>query len=200
MIIDWITGNSVEVFGAAAGIIYVILEIRQSLWLWPIGIATSAAYIWIFFTARLYADMSLQVYYVLISIIGWYWWITGRQNNKDGSSEKKKMPVSRLKVKPGIVLFITLAGIYSIIYLVLYRFTDSPVPGWDAFITSVSVIATWMLARKIYEHWWLWIAVNSVSVTLCIMRGLYPTAVLYSIYGIMSVVGLAEWRKSIKRD
>lgn len=197
MIIDWITGNSVEVFGAVAGIIYVILEIRQSLWLWPVGIATSAAYIWIFFTARLYADMSLQVYYVLISILGWYWWIRGKWKGDIGNAEKKRMPVSRINFKLGIILFFILAGIYTIIYFVLYRFTNSPVPGWDAFITSVSIIATWMLARKIYEHWWLWIAVNSVSVILCFMRGLYPTAVLYTIYGTMSVVGLVEWKKSI---
>ena len=197
MIIDWITGNSVEIFGAAAGIIYVFLEIRQSLWLWPVGIATAAAYIWIFFTARLYADMSLQVYYVLISILGWYWWVTGKRNGKTGNAEKKRMPVSRINLKLAILLFFILAGIYTIIYFVLYRFTNSPVPGWDAFITSVSIIATWMLARKIYEHWWLWIAVNSVSVILCFMRGLYPTAVLYTIYGTMSVVGLVEWKKSI---
>jgi len=79
MIYDWFNDNLIEVFGALAGILYVVLEIRQSLWLWPVGIVTSAAYIIVFFTARLYADMSLQAYYVVISVLGWYWWMEGRR-------------------------------------------------------------------------------------------------------------------------
>jgi nicotinamide mononucleotide transporter len=82
-------------------------------------------------------------------------------------------------------------------WLVLTRLTDSPVPVRDAFITSLSIVATWMLARKIYEHWYLWIVVNFVSAILFITRGLYPTVILYLIYGIMSFVGLAAWKKTI---
>ena len=197
MIIDWISNNSIELFGALTGVVYVFLEIKQSLWLWPVGIATSAAYIWIFLTARLYADMSLQGYYVLISILGWYWWLTGKRKDGSGVENRKRMPVTRITLRQGAFLFLTLLVVYSCIFMILRSFTDSPVPGWDAFITSVSIVATWMLARKIYEHWWLWIAVNTVSVTLCIMRGLYPTAILYTVYGIMSVAGLLEWKKTI---
>ena len=74
MISDWITNNYIEIFGAVTGILYVFLEIRQTIWLWPVGIVTSAVYIWVFFTGKLYADMSLQGYYLVISILGWYWW------------------------------------------------------------------------------------------------------------------------------
>jgi len=73
--INWILSNYVEIFGAVAGIIYVFLEIRQNIWLWPVGIVTSAVYIYVFFTGKLYADMSLQGYYLAISVIGWYWWL-----------------------------------------------------------------------------------------------------------------------------
>jgi nicotinamide mononucleotide transporter len=82
-------------------------------------------------------------------------------------------------------------------YLVLARLTDSPVPGWDAFITSLSIIATWMLARKIYEHWYLWLIVNTVSAILFFARGLYPTFILYVVYGVMSFSGLRVWKKDI---
>jgi nicotinamide mononucleotide transporter len=74
------------------------------------------------------------------------------------------------------------------------------VPGWDSFITSLSIIATWMLARKIYEHWLLWIVVNSVAAVLFLSRGLYPTVILYVVYGIMSFVGLTAWKKTIRSD
>ena len=85
-------------------------------------------------------------------------------------------------------------------WLVLSRFTDSPVPGLDSFLTSLSIVATWMLARKIYEHWLLWIVVNSVSAVLFLTKGLYPTVILYVVYGIMSFAGLAAWKKTIRYD
>lgn len=225
---NWILDNYIEVFGAVTGIIYVFLEIRQTIWLWPVGILTSAVYIWIFFTSKIYADMSLQVYYLAISILGWYWWARGVGQKEDGSvrraqgagqkkeeekgrsersedsaiaemgeTQKTELQVTRLKLKTGVVLVIVFVILYIAMWFVLTRLTDSPVPVRDSFITSLSVIATWMLARKIYEHWYLWIVVNFVSAVLFLSRGLYPTVVLYIVYGIMSFGGLLAWKKTI---
>jgi nicotinamide mononucleotide transporter len=229
----WISNNYIEVFGALTGILYVFLEIRQSIWLWPVGIVTSAVYIWVFFTSRFYADGSLQVYYLVISCLGWYWWLKGTTAQRhNGSTEEKEkgrsafdkasaddegesgrrgdeetegqvneekivLRVNRLKFKTGIVLVVVFVMLYFIMWFVLSRFTDSPVPEWDSFITSLSIVATWMLARKIYEHWYLWIIVNLVSSVLFITRGLYPTVILYVIYCVMSFSGLREWKKSL---
>jgi nicotinamide mononucleotide transporter len=197
MLLSWITDNSIELFGAITGIVYVILEIRQVPLLWPVGIVTSAVYIWVFFTARLYADMSLQVYYVVISFLGWYWWVKGAVQGDVKDQVTNILQVTHIKLKLAVKLAVILIVIYTVIYLVLSRLTDSPVPSLDAFITSLSIIGTWMLARKIYEHWFLWIIVNSASIVLCLMRELYPTAGLYSVYLIMSFIGLYHWRKSI---
>ena len=76
---------------------------------------------------------------------------------------KKELHVTRLKLRLGITLAIVFVMLYTFMWFVLTRFTDSPVPIRDSFITSLSIIATWMLARKIYEHWYLWIVVNFVS-------------------------------------
>ncbi len=200
---DWLLNHWIEIFGVASGIIYVILEIRQKLWLWPVGIITSAVYIWIFFTGKLYADMSLQVYYLVISCVGWYWWIRGagrRGEEERGREGEGGLRVTRLKLRTGLTLGGVFIVIYTGIWLFLTRLTDSPVPVWDAFITSMSVVATWMLARKIYEHWFLWLIVNSVSVLLFIIKGLYPTVILYMIYFLMSFAGLKEWKKSMILD
>ena len=201
---DWLLTNYIEIFGAVTGIIYVFLEIRQNIWLWPVGIITSAVYIWVFFTNKFYADMSLQGYYLVISCLGWYWWARGkkgrmgeRENGGMEEREKNELEVTRLGLKTGIILAIVFVLLYAIMWLVLTRLTDSPVPARDSFITSLSIVATWMLARKIYEHWFLWIVVNFVSAVLFITRGLYPTAVLYVVYGIMSFAGLIEWKKTI---
>lgn len=221
-IMGWMLNNYIEIFGAATGIIYVFLEIRQTTWLWPVGILTSAVYIWVFFTGKIYADMSLQIYYLVISILGWYWWVKGTglkkewEKGREGEGEKgrsgrnkdqikaadeeqknKELQVTRLKLKTGLVLTFVFVLLYVALYLILARLTDSPVPVRDAFITSLSIIATWMLARKIYEHWYLWIIVNFVSAVLFMTRGLYPTVILYLVYGIMSFVGLSAWKKTI---
>jgi nicotinamide mononucleotide transporter len=74
-------------------------------------------------------------------------------------------------------------------WYILSIYTDSPVPEADSFITSLSIIATWMLARKIYEHWYLWVMVNLAAIILFLSRGLYPTAVLYLVYLVMSFEG-----------
>jgi nicotinamide mononucleotide transporter len=200
---DWLSTNYIEIFGAVTGIIYVFLEIRQNIWLWPVGIITSAVYAWVFFTNKFYADMSLQGYYLIISCFGWYWWTKGAGRRAQGTGQKEEgkievkneLVVTRLRLKTGMVLAIVFVLLYVVMWLILTRLTDSPVPARDSFITSLSIIATWMLARKIYEHWFLWIVVNFVSAVLFITRGLYPTAVLYIVYGIMSFAGLVEWKK-----
>ncbi len=205
--------NWLEVFGAITGIIYVFLEIRQNIWLWPVGLVTSAVYIIVFFTTRFYADMSLQGYYLVMSIIGWYWWVRGTGQGAQGSGrraqgEEKKngglrdeetegLQVTRLKTVTGLLLAAVFVLLYSGIWFILSRYTDSPVPEWDSFITSLSVVATWMLARKIYEHWYLWILVNAASVIIFAVRGLYPTVILYAVYLAMSFGGLKVWKKSL---
>ncbi|NLA48561.1 MAG: nicotinamide mononucleotide transporter, partial [Bacteroidales bacterium] len=85
-IINWISKNYIEIFGALAGVVYVFLEVRQNIWLWPVGIVTSSVYLWVFFTGRLYAEMSLQAYYLVISVIGWCWW--GKRINRKRIKEK----------------------------------------------------------------------------------------------------------------
>jgi nicotinamide mononucleotide transporter len=211
----WLTDNYIEIFGAITGIIYVFLEIKQATWLWPVGIITSGVYVWIFFTGKLYADMSLQAYYVVIRVLGWIWWrkssglrAQGREQGggdkelQQRSSAKRKgenstLVVTRLRFKTGMILAVTFFVLYCVMYLILSRFTDSPVPEWDAFLTSLSIVATWMLARKFYEHWFLWIIVNALSVILYFTRGLYPTVVLYFVYLCMSFAGLKAWKKTI---
>jgi nicotinamide mononucleotide transporter len=211
VISDWISNNYIEIFGAVTGILYVILEIRQNIWLWPVGIITSAVYIWVFFTGKLYADMGLQGYYLVISVIGWYWWLKGSGLRAQGSGQeslleggaggvyepKAALKVTRLTQKTGIVLAFVFILIFTIVWQILDRFTDSPVPAGDSFITSLSIIATWMLARKIYEHWFLWIVVNIAAAILFLTRDLYPTVILYIVYCAMSFVGLIEWKKSL---
>jgi nicotinamide mononucleotide transporter len=184
----------IEFFGVVTGIIYVILEVKQNRMLWPLGIITSAAYVIIFFTGKFYADMGLQLYYVLISIYGWYFW-----SRSGAASERGELPVVRINRMQILVLAFVFASIWAGIYLILNRFTDSTVPFGDSFTTALAIVATWMLTRKIIEQWFLWIIANVVSIGLYIYKGLYPTVILYAVYTGMAVYGYIEWKRSMQR-
>jgi len=185
----------IEIFGVLTGIIYVILEVRQNRLLWPLGILTSSVYIYVFFQGRFYADMGLQVYYVLISVYGWYHWMRGKR--PEGSTE---LPVSRLPIRLWPWLIVVFLICWGGIWYVLHHFTDSEVPLGDAFTIALAIVATWMLTRKYLEHWHLWVVANIVSVALYIYKGLYPTVVLYLVYAGMAVYGFLEWRKSMQNN
>lgn len=191
---NWIADNIVEIIGTLSGLLFLYLEIKQNKWLWPVGLLTSVMYIYVFFVAKLYADMSLQFYYVFISIYGWILWSRGK------GQDEKELPVVSLHLNLGLKLLAASIVIYALIAFILVRFTDGSVPYWDAFTTALSIVATWMLARKILEQWLVWILVNSVSLGLYIYKDLNFTAVLFFFYTTMAVVGYLQWKKDMLRS
>lgn len=193
--LNWLSNNYIELIGAITGLIYLYLEIRQSLWLWPLGFITSAFYVYIFYVSKFYADMGLQVYYLAISVYGLYHWLYGGNR-----AEANSLPVTRITLRQAVWLGVLFVALFLIIGHILKRHTDSPVPLGDAFTTALSIVATWMLARKIIEHWGLWVVINSVSLGLYIYKGLYPTSVLFVFYTAMAVVGYYQWRREIYTD
>lgn len=193
-IIEWLSVNYIELLGAVLGFIYIFFSIRQSILTWPVGLLTSVLYVWVFFISKLYADMGLQLYYVFISIYGWYEWLSGKQQNKSAG-----LKISSVNLRLGLWLAMTGLAIFLVIWFILSRFTDSPVPMADAFATALSIVATWMLARKILEHWLVWIFVDAFSVGLFLYKNLLPTVILFVVYTVMAVVGYIEWRKDYRR-
>ena len=192
LIIKWLSENYIELLGAILGIAYIFFSIRQSILTWPIGLLTSVLYVWVFFVSKLYADMGLQMYYVVISIYGWYEWLRG---NKSDNSESIK--VSRLSLKLSLILSIISLFLFLLIWFVLKNYTDSPVPMADGFATALSIVATWMLARKILEHWLVWIFVDAFSVGLFWYKDLLPTVILFVVYTVMAYIGYREWKRDL---
>lgn len=187
---DWLVNNYIEVLGALTGFIYLYFSIRRVIWLWPLGIITSAFYVYIFFESKFYADMGLQVYYFFISFYGWYKWVHSK--NTDGKIIIRKAGIRK------IVIYLLYTLIFTILISVfLIHFTDSPLPVWDAFTTAGSIVATWMLAQKILENWLFWIIIDLISMGLYIYKGLYPTVLLFFVYSVMAVVGYIKWKDSI---
>lgn len=203
-LVNWILMHAsliTEVLGVLFALIYLWFSIRQNIWLWPFGLLTSFFYILVFYHSRLYADMGLQVYYLVISVYGWYHWLYGGK-----SDQKDALPVTRTTKQQGIRLFLITFVIYWILAALLtYLPGWLGIPGsqmiyWDAFTTAGSVVATWMLARKILEHWMIWIVVDLVSMGMYIYKGLYLTSFLFIVYTVMAVVGFLEWKKDLHKE
>ncbi len=190
-IIAWTTEHAIEIFAALSGILFLYLEIKENIWLWPIGIISSALYIYVYFDSKFYADMGLQVYYLLISVYGWILWFKGAETSKNDH-----LPI--VKATKTQAVWLTVASIFTFVLIkwILVKFTDSPVPTGDAITTALSIVATWMLAKKIIEQWWIWIFVNLLSLGLYLYKGLYPTSVLFVFYTLGAVVGYFQWKKS----
>jgi len=212
LMIEWLTGNIVEVFGAVAGMAYVILEIRRNILLWPLGIMTSAVYIYVFGRNGFYAGMVLQGYYVAISIYGWYEWhraqavgtdrrrsISGQERRAQGAESNARSDVNKIDGKTALICLLTSLGLWGLLWFSLERWTDSPVPLWDGLITSLSVVATWMLTRKFIEQWYVWILANTIAVIVYLAMGMYPTAILFVVYTIMAIIGSRAWIKASNR-
>lgn len=193
-IIDWLIKNSVEFTGAFLGILYIVFSIKQHILTWLTGLLTSVLYIIVFFKAGLYAAMSLQFYYVGISFYGWYFWSKGK------SQENAAIVVNKVKPELLIKLVLSTSIIWLIIFFILKKFTDSDVPVFDAITTSLSIVATWMLARKFIENWLIWIFVDSVSIVLYSYKKLWPTIILFSVYLIMAFFGYIQWKKDLKPE
>ncbi len=193
-ITSWMWTNKIEVLGAILGLLYIFFSIRQHILTWPTGLFTSLLYTAVFFQSGFYADMGLQVYYVAISIYGWYYWLKG---NKKGNTDDQ-VPVTAISRKLILKLIIITGIIYVVILFILIRFTDSTVPIMDSLTTALSITATWMLAKKYIEHWLIWIFVDMVSAGLYIYKELWPTVILFVVYTIMAVLGYTEWKKDLK--
>ncbi|MCL4483149.1 MAG: nicotinamide riboside transporter PnuC [Bacteroidetes bacterium] len=192
-IYQWLIDHYVEVCGTLTGFLYLGFSIRQHFLTWPVGLLNALFYIVVFFTSKIYADMSLQFYYVAISIYGWWCWLHGSATG-DTLQVTRTAHVLWLKLMAvSILLFIGIA-------FVLVRFTDSPVPYWDALTTALSIVATWMLARKKIEHWLMWVVVDAISIGLFIVKGLYPTTLLFFVYTILAVYGYFEWKKELDTE
>lgn len=189
---DWLIGNYIEILGTLLSIAYLVLSIKQNIWLWPLGIISAALYVVVFFQAKFYADMGLNIYYFFISIYGWIAWAKTRKLTGE------KMPVRKLRGKLAILAAAAFVLFFISIGLILDHLTDSPLPYWDALTTSASIVATWMLTRKYIEHWILWVAIDLLSMGLYIYRGLYPTTVLFLVYTVMAVVGYLQWKRELK--
>ena len=180
--------DPLETLAVVFGIVSVFLSVRENIWSWPTAIVNVTLYIFVFYRARLYADMGLQVVYIAISVYGWYEWL-------HGGEDKSELAVSR--VTPRLAATLAAIGLASAAVLgtLLARMTNAALPYLDSTTTATSLIAQWMMARKILENWLVWVAVDVVYIGMFLFKSLRLTALLYAVFLLLSAAGYVRWRR-----
>lgn len=178
-----------EIVGTAIGLIYLYLEYRASVWLWVASICMPAVYIVVYFEAGLYADLGINVYYLIASLYGLICWMKG----KDSSSNEAPLEIAHTPVCMWKYLLLVFGVLFVAIGLILRDLTDSTVPWADSFTTALSIVAMWMLARKYVEQWLVWIVADVGCGCLYLYKDLYFTGALYYLYAVIAIFGYRKW-------
>ena len=171
---------------------YLLLAVRQIIWCWLAAFVSTLIYSGVFLQAQLYMDAALQVFYALMAIYGWSQWRHG--GHADSALRISKRPMRWHGITLAVIVLISLVSGF-----LLSRYTNAAFPYLDSFTTWASVIATWMVARKVLENWIYWIAIDSVSVYLYVHRGLYLTVILFILYVMIAVAGWQTWKSEYRK-
>jgi len=183
---------NLESIAVLFSIIYVILVAKESIWCWTAAIISVSLYIFICYEAKLYAETALQFFYLIMAVAGYFFW--------KESPDKKQLDIKELSIgNHALILF---AGIIFTLILgyVLTIYTQAKLPLLDSFTTIFSIIATFMVIKKILENWLYFIAIDLVSIHLYNTRDLQQTAILFVLYAIIACVGYYNWVSLMEKD
>jgi nicotinamide mononucleotide transporter len=186
----WHATSAIERLGAALGLVYVVLAIRQHRACWLASLSSTALYLYVFAAAHLYMQAGLQAFYVFVSVYGWWAW---RREPKVAA-----LAVSRASWR------LQLAGLGAVLAAAvlsaewLARESLSPAPYLDSLTTWASVFATWLVARKKLDNWPWWLVIDPLIVVLCWQQRLYPSMILYILYSGLAAIGWRSWYMDMK--
>jgi len=180
-----------EWVAVAFGLACVALTIYQNIWCWPTGLVQVILYVGIFYQARLYSDVLLQLVYIVLQIYGWYHWVRGGPRDST-------LAISRLTPTSFSMWFLVSAIATGCLGFVMRRYTGAALPYWDATITILSLVAQYLLSRKTLENWLFWIAVDVLGIGVYASKHLIATSGLYGVFLVMAICGWLAWKKSFK--
>jgi nicotinamide mononucleotide transporter len=182
--------SPLEIVAALVGALSVWLSVRQNIWSWPTAIVNVVLYAIVFYEAKLYADMGLQVVYAILSIYGWYEWLYG-------GAGRTELRVTRTGPRLGVLLAVIAAAGSLVLGLFLHHETDAALPFMDSFLSSTSLVAQWMMTKKLLENWLVWIGADALYVGMFIFKGLFLTSALYAVFLALAIKGYLDWRRSM---
>ena len=182
-----------EWFGTVFGIAGVLLTAKRSVLCWPAWLVSIIAYFVFFLQIKLYADATLQIFFLVTSVMGWGAWYRDQAADAAADLAVAWTPI-RERIAYAILTIVASIGIG----FVFDRFTDAHVPYWDAGCAGVSVAAQILMMKRRVESWHLWVVVDVVYTALYATKGAWLTVILYAIFAVIAVGGLRAWRKSLR--
>ena len=189
----YLAANWLEIIGLISGLLCVWLLIRENVLTFPIGLIYAVVTVVVVARANLFADVLLNLYYVIMNAYGWYFWIYGARERR--TSEVLLVAWVPKKQWPMIVGVIVLGTVLMGLYFSTQTQASLPYP--DSFTTVASFVAMWMSAKKYLESWILWLVIDVIQVGLYIVKGIEAYALLYLIYLFMAVYGWFQWRRHL---
>lgn len=177
-----------EPLAVVLAIAYLLLAAREHIACWYCAFISSAIYTVIFWDVSLLMESLLNVFYVVMAVVGWYEWRYGGKSH-DGVQIRTLDP----KVHGLIALVLVIAALIN--GWLLTRFTGAAWPYLDAFTTWASVVTTFLVVWKVLENWLYWLVIDGLSIYLYIDRGLWLTAGLFAAYLVIVVFGYLHWRR-----
>lgn len=200
-ILAFITENWLGVTGFVSGVICVWLLIRENVLTFPLGLLYSLVTVVVMVDAKLYADVLLNVYFVLMNAYGWFFWLRGGAERRQSGqlAGDDQLLIATLKPSSWLPLLAVIALGTALLGAYFDNYTDADLAYPDSFTTVLSFVAMWLQARKYLETWWLWLVVNVLSVVLYAIKAqqsadLYFYMALYCIYTGMAIAGWRTWR------
>lgn len=198
--------STIEWFAVVSGVLYVIFATLKKMICWLFAFISSALYIYVCYSFQMYIESWLQVFYVIMAILGWWSWKKNvnqaLQPDKEilDSIDSKLSDIKTWTLKKHVI-HIAIAGVLSGLFGYLFwRFTDQKNPYTDAFTTIFSLGTTFMVVQKVLENWIYWVVIDVVSIYLYSSRSLQLSAVLYFIFSILAIIGFISWYKQMKNQ
>lgn len=182
----------IELTASLLGLISVWLVTKQNNWCWPTGIVMVIIYVFIFYQNKLYSDMLLQIFFVVMQIYGWYTW-------SNSSNNTIKLEVSWLTFKEQLQWIVGTIILSILIGFCMKRFTNADLPYIDAATAAMSITAQWLMTRKKIENWLYWIIADLIYIAMYLVKGLYFTTVLYFVFLILAYKGFITWKNHLAR-
>lgn len=180
-----------EFIAVVTGIASVIFSRKENILVYPVGMISTGIFVWLYILHGLYADASVNFYYTVMSIIGWYMW----SRKTDGKSALRITASSKKDWINSLVFF---SICWTVLYLLLSRFTDSTVPVADSFTSAAAFTGMWLMNKKKLENWTWWIITNLASIPLNFYKHLVFTSFQYLVFLILAIMGYITWRKKIR--
>jgi nicotinamide mononucleotide transporter len=181
-----------EFIAVVSGIASVVFSRKENILVYPVGMISTSIFIYLYIRHGLYADASVNFYYTVMSIIGWYLWARKR----DG---KNVLVITKSNAKDWGNALLFFAVSWILLFATLKLFTDSTVPMADSFTSAAAFTGMWLMNKKKLENWTWWIITNLASIPLNFYKHLVFTSFQYLVFLVLAIMGYITWSKKIEQ-